>query len=83
MPLWAKILVVVSTLPALDFFYLLSRCPAGGEAETLLKFYPLYTVVAAVCAWICWGRRTEVAWILIALMWLSHAAMFVLANGPQ
>ena len=81
-PLWFKILVIACALPVLAYPALLSRCPAGGPAETFLWFYPIYVVVAAVCAWLCWQSRRETAWILLALMLLTHAAMWVLVNMP-
>ncbi len=81
-PLWFKILVIACALPVLAYPALLSRCPAGGPAETFLWFYPIYVVVAAVCAWLCWPSRRETAWILLALMLLTNAAMWVLVNMP-
>lgn len=78
MPLWAKIVVITAALPVMSYPWLLAKTPADSTNEMLIWFYPVYVVVSAVCAWICWPQRREVYWILIALMLLTHAAMFLL-----
>lgn len=81
-PLWIKLLIVLCSLPVLAYPALLAKSPAGGPVETFLWFYPVYVVVAAVCAWLCWPSRRETSWILLILMLLTHAAMWVLVDMP-
>lgn len=81
LPLWMMaliIIVAVVPLPALP--QLVAACPAGGPEITFLRFYPLYIVVAAVCAWLSYARRPEVTWIIIVLMLMTHAAMWLLVD---
>ena len=78
MPWWARLIVIAAAAPVCLYPLLLERTPEGSENELFLWFYPIYVVVAAVCAWICWARRREVYWILIVMMLLTHAAMFML-----
>ncbi|MCH5221935.1 MAG: hypothetical protein J1F05_06415 [Muribaculaceae bacterium] len=79
-PLWIKILIIAVSLPVVAFPALLSRCPDSNEAIMLLRFYPLYVVAAAICAFLCWPKRKEVTIILLVLMALTHAAMWVLVG---
>jgi len=76
MPIWAKFLIIISALPVLAYPWMISN--AGSEIRTFLLIYPLYVLVSAICAWICWPDRREISWILIVLMLLTHAAMLYL-----
>lgn len=80
MPLYMKIIIIVAALPVLAFPWLLSADRAGGtENEALVWFYPIYVLAAALCAWIVYGRRPELSWILVVLMLLTHAGIWYLA----
>lgn len=82
-PLWMTVLIIVCMLPVLAFPSLLSAAPSDSGPETLLWLYPLYVIASGVCAWICYPARKEVAWILLILMILSHAAMWALVTSPN
>ena len=77
-PLWAKIVAIVAALPLLAYPWLLSVAPATGSVETFLYLYPIYVVLSTVCEWLVYPRSPEVYWIMVALMLLTHAAMFAL-----
>lgn len=76
MPLWAKLLVIAAVLPLGAYTWLLAHSSRGSAA--FLVFYPLYVIASAICAWISWPDRREIYWILIILLFLTHAAMFAL-----
>lgn len=83
MPLWAKILVAVCILPALDLPWLWAGNPETDTAKTLLWLYPAFTLLAGVCAWLAWRRSRELSFILLFLLILSHIAMWLLCCPPQ
>ncbi len=73
--------IAVSCLPLLSFPWLLSLSPDTTEAKTLLYLYPFYVLLTAWCARACYGgERTVLTWILVALLWLSHGAMWLLVD---
>lgn len=83
-PVWMLIIIIVAALPVLAFPTMLNL--AAGEIsgyKVLVWLYPFYVIVSAWLAWQCYGRRTEMTWILIVLMILSHAAMWhLVTTGP-
>ncbi len=81
MPAWMKILIVALALPVAGFPLLLAGAPADSMARLLVWFYLAYVAASAVCAWICYGQRPEVTWILLVLMALSHFSIYYLALG--
>ncbi|WP_290142577.1 hypothetical protein [Paramuribaculum intestinale] len=83
-PAWFIVLAVVMTLPALLTPALLSACPPDGPdmVRTLVWIYPFYVVVAAWLACLCWDSRRTMAWVLLALMALTHAGIWMLVNAP-
>ncbi|MCM1067759.1 MAG: hypothetical protein NC418_09340 [Muribaculaceae bacterium] len=84
MPIWIKALIIIAALPVLAYPALLAECPADvADMKPFLWFYPIYVVVSTVCAWAAWRRRPEVTWILIAVMLLTHAAMWTLVLTQQ
>lgn len=81
-PVWMLIIIIVAALPVLAFPTMLSLSAADiSEYRILVWFYPFYVIVSAWLAWQCYGRRTEMTWILIILMILSHAAMWHLVTS--
>lgn len=74
-----RIATIMAALPVLAYPAMISRL-ADIDAATmwLVRLYPAYVLVAAVCAWICWSQRRAVAAVLVALMLLTHAAMWAL-----
>ena len=78
-PAWMKVLIVALALPVAGFPLLLADAPDEGAVRLLVWLYPAYVAASAVCAWICYGQRREVTWILLALMALSHFSVYYLA----
>lgn len=74
---WFRLLVIVLALPLAGYPALLSGADDADPAlSTLVWLYPAYVVCAAVCAWMCYPRRKDVAWILLALMLLTQIGMY-------
>ena len=80
MPLWVKIVIIACCLPVLTFPWLLSLCPEESSAETFLWIYPLYVLVSGYLAWRCWADRPVLTWVLLAVMLLTHAAIWLLVD---
>lgn len=80
-PVWMMVVIVLAALPVTAFPVLLSNATAdGSDVRTYLWLYPAYVAVAAYLAWQCYGRRTEMSWIIIVLMLLTHAAIWLLVT---
>ncbi|MDE6702678.1 MAG: hypothetical protein K2K00_03260, partial [Muribaculaceae bacterium] len=74
--------IIICMLPVLAFPTMLSMTMPDSPARTFVWFYPFYVIASGVCARICWRQRRDVTWILLALMVLSHLAMWMLVlNG--
>ena len=80
-PVWMIIVIIVAMLPVLSFPALLAKTFSGSPERTFVWLYPIYVIASGVCAWICWPERKDVCWILIALMLMSHAAIWLLVSG--
>lgn len=79
-PLWFKIIVIVLMLPLIGFPTLLTGMgELDDTVRMLLWLYPLYVLVTGICATMCYPSRRELAWILLAVMLLSHAGIYYLA----
>lgn len=81
-PRWFVIVLLVSVLPVFQLPLLLSYAGAGSPARVWLWIYPIYLIVAACLASQCYPQRRALAWVLIALMWITHAAMWTLCLMP-
>lgn len=79
-PVWMAVLIIMFALPAAAFPALLSQLPETGEWNVFVWIYPIYVLAAGWLAWQCYGRRTEMTWILLFLMALTHVAIHVLVN---
>lgn len=77
-PWWMSVVIVLCMLPALIFPFNLQSMPEDATAKYLIWFYPAYVIGTGICAWICYPERRIVSWILLALMILSHCAMYFL-----
>lgn len=80
MPAWVKVLIIVCALPVLALPWLLSLCPEDSTAETFVWLYPAYVLLSAFLAWKVWPARHLLAYILLAVMLLTHAAMYILVD---
>lgn len=78
-PVWLRLIVIAAVLPLAAYPWLLAGDVEGTENLWLLRLYPFVELIGAVCAWRTYAGRREVAWILIAVMLLTHAAMWLLA----
>ncbi len=82
-PGWFIALAVIVALPVFQTPALLDACPPdGGIVRTLVWIYPFYVAVAAWLACLCWDSRRAMAWILIAIMALTHIGMRMLVAMP-
>lgn len=80
-PRWFAVVIVVLLLPLFQFPVLLSECPAENGVRTLLGIYPVYALTAGYLAWQCYPQRRALAWILLALLLLSHLAIWLLVTN--
>lgn len=79
-PVWFLIIIAVVAMPAL-LLPTFAALAEGGMAESKKIFmwlFPFYLIVGAFLAWQCYGRRTVMSWILVALMAMTDCAMAVL-----
>lgn len=77
-PAWFAIVTVVAALPVFQLPVLLGNCGDGTDLKIWLMLYPVYVVAAAWVAWRSYAVRPVLAWIIIALMLLTHAAIFLM-----
>jgi len=77
--LCTKIVIILCSLPVLSIPWLLQRCPENA-ATTFLCIYPLYVLISACMAWRSIQSRPALTWILLAVMLLTHAAMWLLVD---
>lgn len=75
-PWWMGAVIVLCVIPALVFPFHIQSVPADGVERYLVWLYPAYVLGTGVCAWLCYPERKALAWILLALLLLSHAAMY-------
>lgn len=81
-PWWVTALIILLVLPAGQTPVLLDNAPAGVPfVRTLIWIYPFYVFVAAYLAYLCWNRRRVMSWILMALLVLTHCAMWMLVTA--
>lgn len=83
MPLWVKILVVVSVFPLLCLPLLLSGDVETDMGKMLLRIYPVMVLLCAWCAWKVWKQNETLTHILIVLQWLIHGSMWLLCHPLQ
>lgn len=81
-PTWVTVVIIICMLPVLAFPTMLSMTMPDSPVRSFVWFYPFYVIASGVCARICWRQRRDITWILLALMVLSHLAMWMLVlNG--
>ena len=76
-------LVMISAMPMLLLPMIIGKCSVMRyeEIKIFILMYPLYVVASAILAWICYRQRPEMTAILIALMLLTHVAMWMLPGA--
>ena len=79
---WAKLLIIIATMPIILYPYILSQCDAITYENFKIFFllYPIYAISSAMMAWISFRSRPEISIILILLMGLSHFAIWMLPS---
>ena len=82
-PVWYTVLVILFALPVFQTPLLLDSCPPHTDARTWVMIYPLYVIAAAWIAWQSYPERRTLAWIILALMLLTHAAIWYLVMTAQ
>ena len=81
-PHWMVAVIIIVTLPVFQFPMLLASAPDLSSVKALVCAYPFYCIVAAYLAWQCYPQRKALAWVLLALMVMSHLAMWLLVTTP-
>lgn len=77
-PWWFVLILILLVLPAFGMPWLLADAPQGSVLYILIKWFPAFLLLAAVCAWYAFPQRRDVGWILVAIMFLSDCALFVI-----
>lgn len=81
-PVWMVCIIILVALPVTAFPVMLSAASqSAGDNKAFLWLYPAYVVAAAILAYQCYGRRTEMTWIILGLMVLTHLAMWMLVGA--
>ena len=81
-PHWMVAVIIIVTLPVFQFPMLLASAPDLSSVKALVWAYAFYCIVAAYLAWQCYPQRKALAWVLLALMVMSHLAMWLLVTTP-
>lgn len=81
-PIWMTVIIIVAMLPVFLFPTLLGMLPPDSEGvRAIVWCYPFYVIMSGFLAYVSYGSRPEMSWILLILMVLSHAAVWMLAGG--
>lgn len=79
-PMWFVVLVLAAAVPMVVLAAQadsILRAAYDTESSALNWFYPAYIVASGALACICYHRRREVAWILLALMILTDLLLLL------
>lgn len=80
-PWWMTLIIIVLMIPAFAFLPpVISQAPGEEIPLALLWLYPAYVIAAGICAWLVYPQRKAIAWILVALLVLSHLGMWWLVS---
>lgn len=80
-PWWIWTVIIICSLPGFVFPFMgaaVTSAP-GISAKGLVWFYIVYTLMSALLAWQCYGRRNILTWIILVLLILSHVSFYYLA----
>lgn len=77
-PWWFAVLLVVLVLPSFSMPWILADAPEGSMLHLLIKWFPAFLLLSAVCAWFAYPARRDVSWILVAVMILSALSLFMI-----
>lgn len=77
---WMWVILILCMAPGLSFPWILEMTErADVLTRGLIWFYPCYVLCSGFLAWQCYGRRTYMTWIILALLLLSHLCFYYLA----
>lgn len=78
-PWWMTAVIILCMIPGLGFPAIVSLIESSNPiVQGLTWLYPAYVLVSGFLAWQCYGRRTYMSWIVLALLLLSHACFYLL-----
>ena len=84
-PVWFWIILIINVLPLFLVPAYLADIETTGYAlkKPFIWFYIPYVIIGMALTALCYryGRKA-MAWILFALMLLTHAAMYLLVYAP-
>lgn len=80
-PAWAIAIVAISIiLPVASWLIQMADYDfgSGNQYFILIFLFPIYIILCGFLAYKCFPIRKEITYILLALMWLSSAAIYLL-----
>lgn len=80
-PLWFACLCIAVCVPAFFMPFMEGMEDVRAVLGELFTYFPVYVCASALCAWLSYGRKTYVAWILIAVLALSYLSIWLLARS--
>lgn len=76
-PFWLLVIIIILSLPIFAFPTMLGMINQGEQVvQTMAWLYVAYILLTDYLAWICWPERKTMTWILLALLIMSHCAMW-------
>ncbi|MFG6386524.1 MAG: hypothetical protein K1V80_08650 [Muribaculaceae bacterium] len=79
-PWWFTLLLIIIVLPGMAFIPQASAILEDARwlgTSYVGWLYPVYILLSAVIAWVCYPQRRTIAWILVALIVITMAGLFV------
>ena len=77
-PWWFTVILVILVLPSFGLPWLLADAPDGSMLQLMIKWFPAFLVLSAVCAWYSYPQRRDVAWILVGIMVMTTGALYMI-----
>ena len=77
-PWWFTLILILLVLPAFGTPWVLADAPENSVLAILVKLFPAFLLLAAVCAWYAYPQRSDLSWILVVIMLLSTGALFMI-----
>lgn len=79
-PLWFALVVIATLLPLLAWPWIMISTMTGAPSAHDMRFilimaFPIYAIASAWLAYRSFRRRSDLAWVLIAMLILSYAAL--------
>ncbi|MDE6311696.1 MAG: hypothetical protein K2L96_07775 [Muribaculaceae bacterium] len=77
-PWWFGCVCVLACVPAFFMPFMEGMEEVRAALGKLFTYFPVYVCASALCAWLSYGRKTYVAWILIGVLALSYLSIWLL-----